>query len=447
MNILSRSLSPIQRVTIAIGILLIVGGSWWMKKERLPQHQLAQSDISTAVEQHMKQMPGMDMNSMSEPSDMGTAHASPVVSPLKQQMIGVQTALVETRHLSTTIRAMSRVSYNEQRIAHVNLRISGWIEDLYVDFTGKAVKKGQPLFTLYSPELVATQEEYILALQAFDDIHESPLPYVHQQAKQVVDAARDRLRLWTFTDTQIKELESRGTPTTSVTIFSPIKGYVIDKSAFQGMFVRPETTIYTIADLSTIWVQADVYEYELLFLQVGQSAQLTLDAIPGETFSGHVTYIYPYLNKESRTVQVRLEFPNPHVLLKPDMYGTTIIEIDRGQRLAIPDQAVLDSGLRHIVYVAKEKGIFEPREVTLGAAVDSFIEVTHGLKEGEHIVTSGTFLLDSESRLMRTNSMMGSLGMGGTPMEKAQMGQMNMGNMDMSDMKRGMANVEKGTVQ
>lgn len=427
-----RSLSQIHWVAIAVGMILVVGGGWWMNKKLASQHQSALSEIAYPDEQPIKKMTAMGMKAMSETSRMKSTQASLVVSPLRQQMIGVQTALVEKRQLSTTVRAVSRVTYNEQRIAHVNLRISGWIEDLYVDFTGKPVQQGQPLFTLYSPALVATQEEYLLALQAFDDIHQSPLPHVHQQAQEVIDAARDRLRLWTFTDAQIEDLEFRRTPTTAVTIYSPMKGYVIDKTAFQGMFVKPEMTLYTIADLSTIWVLAEVYEYELPFIQVGQSATLTLEAFPEETFSGRVTYVYPYLNKEARTVQVRLEIPNPHIRLKPDMYGTTVIGIDRGLKLAVLDQAVLDSGLRKIVYVAQEKGMFEPREVTLGAKVGSFFEVTQGLKEGERIVTSGTFLLDSESRLMGTSNMMGALGMGGVKMEKAQMGKMEMGNMEMN---------------
>ena len=427
MNIQLRSLSQIHWVAIAVGMILIVGGGLWMNKKLSPQDQPALLEISPPAQQ-----------TMSGPTEMESAHASPVVSPLRQQMIGIQTALVKKRPLSTTVRAVSRVTYNEQRIAHVNLRISGWIEDLYVDFAGKLVQQGQPLFTLYSPELVATQEEYLLALQAFDDMQLSPLAHVHHQAQQILDAARDRLRLWTFTDAQIEELEFRETPIRSVTIYSPMKGYVIDKTAFQGMFVKPEMTMYTIADLSRIWVQAEIYEYELPFIQVGQSATLTLEAFPGETFSGRVTYVYPYLNKEARTVQVRLEFPNPHIRLKPDMYGTTVIEIDRGSHLAVPDQAVLDSGLRQIVYVAQEQGMFEPREVTLGVKVGSFFEVTQGLEEGERIVTSGTFLLDSESRLMSTSNMMGALGMGGVKMEQAQMGEMDMGSMEMGGMKKKM---------
>ena len=434
MKIPQRALSPIHWIGIALGILALVGGGWWLYEKLGLKPLVTMTEVSQPDTRNMKEMAGMEMKPMPDRSAMESPQASLTVSPFKQQMIGVQTALVEKRRLSTTVRAVGRVTYNERRITHVNLRISGWIENLHVDFTGQPVKKGQPLFTLYSPELVATQEEYVLALRGLDDVQQSPLPQVHQQAEQLVDAARDRLRLWTFTDNQIEELEIRGTPTTSVTIFSPISGYVIDKTAFQGMFVKPEMTMYTIADLSTIWVQAEVYEYELSFIQIGQSATLTLESFPGETFPGRVTYIYPYLNKESRTVQVRLEFPNPQVRLKPDMYGTVLLQVDRGLRLAVPDQAVLDSGLRQIVFVAHEKGMFEPREITLGPKVGSFFEVTTGLKEGERIVTAGTFLLDSESRLMVTSNMMGALGMGGIKMEQARMGKMDMGSMDMSGM-------------
>jgi multidrug efflux pump subunit AcrA (membrane-fusion protein) len=434
MKIQQRFLSQIRWMAIALGMVVLVGGGWWLNEKLVPQPGLAVAEVSDPDMQDMKEMGGMDMKAMSGSSDMEPAQASLMVSPLRQQMIGVQTALVEKRRLSTTVRAVGRVTYNERRIAHVNLRISGWIEDLYVDFTGKPVRKGQPLFTLYSPELVATQEEYVLALQAVEDIQDSPLPEAHQQALQVLEASRDRLRLWMFTDDQIEDLEYRGTPNNSVTIFSPMSGYVIDKTAFQGMFVQPENTMYTIADLSTIWVLADVFEYELPFIKKGQTATLTLEAFPGETFSGRVTFIYPYLNKETRTVQVRLEFANHQIRLKPDMYGTVLIQVDRDPSLAVPDQAVLDSGLRQVVFVAKEKGMFEPREITLGPKVGSFFEVVKGLKEGERIVTSGTFLLDSESRLMATSNMMGALGMGGVKMEQAQMGEMDMGSMDMNGM-------------
>ena len=449
MKMTQRVRTQVRGMTIAIGLMALIGGGWWWHETwgwHLPMTipQAAQPDAPMN-----KDMAGMKMEGMSGSSSMTPSRTK--VSPLQQTLIGMQTAIVKKRQLSTTVRAVGQVAYNEQHITHVNLRISGWIEDLLVDFTGQHVKKGQALFTLYSPELLATQEDYVLALQAKENIQQSPLPHLQREAQQVIDAAADRLRLWTFTDAQIATLTEQRIPKKAVTFFSPVSGYVINKTAFQGMFVKPDLTLYTIADLSTIWVQAEVYEYELPFIQVGQSASLKLEAFPGEDFAGRVAYVYPYLNKKARTVQIRLEFSNPQVRLKPDMYGTVIIHVDRGSRLAVPAQAVLDSGRRQIVYVRQEQGMFEPREITLGPKVGSYFEVIHGLREGEHIVTAGTFLLDSESQLMSSSNMMGALGMGGVKMEQAQMGKMDMGGMDMKNKDKDgmnmMKNMKKETGQ
>ena len=376
-------------------------------------------------------MAAMGEMAMPVVTEKASEQVAVMVTPVRQQLIGVKTAVVGKQQLETAIRAVGKVDYDEQRIAHVNLRISGWVEDLFVDYTGQLVRKRQPLFTLYSPDLVAAQDEYLLALRAEEQVQDSPLPEVRERAAQMVQAARDRLRLWTITDQQITELARRGTAQTYLTIFSPIAGHVIDKQVFKGMFVEPQTKVYAIADLSAVWIHAEIYEYEVPFVRVGQSATLTLDAYPGESFHGQVTYIYPYMNKEARTLKVRLEFPNPGLRLKPEMYGTVVIQVDRGRKLAVPDQAVLDSGIRKIVFVAKGKGLFEPRQVTLGPKVGSYYEVIEGLVEGERIVTSGTFLLDSESKLMASTSMMGALGMGGIRMEQAQMGKMEMPGMKM----------------
>ena len=438
MNIRRFTYRQIRWIFLSVAFLVLLGGGLFLDGKVVDQLLTWITEVSPSRTQPMKEMAEMEMKGVPRRSDMGPAQGSPMVSPMRQQLIGVRTAVVEKRRLSTTVRAVGKVTYNEQRITHVNLRISGWIEDLLVDYTGQPVQKGQPLFTLYSPELVATQDEYLLALRAFEDVQNSPVPEVHDQAQQLIDAARDRLRLWTFTDDQIDKLKRQRIPQTSVTVFSPMSGHVIDKTAFQGMFVQPKMTMYTIADLSTVWVQAEVYEYEVPFIKIGQAAVLTLEAFPGEPFSGRVTYVYPYLNKEARTVQVRLEFSNPHFRLKPDMYGTVLFQVDRGSSLAVPEQAVLDSGVRQVVFVEKGKGVFEPREVTLGPKVGSYFEVVKGLKEGERIVTSGTFLLDSESKLMTSSNMMGALGMGGIQMEQAQMGEMDMGGMKMDmEMEKG----------
>lgn len=382
-------------------------------------------------------MTGMEGMPMPTATDMDANQAYAMVTPARQQLIGVTTALVGRQSLQTVIRAVGRVDYDEQRLTHVNLRISGWVEDLFVDYTGQLVRKGQPLFTLYSQELVSAQEEYLLALNANNRIRNSPLLEVRHQTTQMVQSAHDRLRLWTLTDDQIEELARRGKPQTYVTISSPVTGYVIDKKVFKGTLVKPEMTLYAIADLSTVWVQADVFEYELPFVQVGQKGTLTLAAYPGETFEGAITFIYPYLNQETRTNTVRMVFKNPKLRLKPDMYGTVQIQVNRGRKLVVPEEAVLDSGTRQVVYVVRGEGMFEPRQVTLGPKVGAFYEVIEGLAENDRIATSGTFLLDSESKLMASSNMMGALGMGGIKMEQAQMGQMDMGGMDM-EMGKGM---------
>jgi Cu(I)/Ag(I) efflux system membrane fusion protein len=369
---------------------------------------------------------------------MGPAQAYAMVAPLKQQLIGVKTLVVEKRPMETVVRAVGRVDYDEQRIARVNLRISGWVEELFVDYTGQVVGKGQPLLTLYSPDLVASQDEYLLALRARDKVKDSPLPDVRQQADQLVEAAHDRLRLWTLTDDQINELARRGKAHTYVTIYSPIRGYVIDKKVLKGMFVEPQTALYTIADLSTVWINAEIYEYEVPFVQRGQSATVTFGSYPGERFHGRVSYIYPYLNKDARTVKIRLALPNPDIRIKPDMYGDVLVTVDRGSKVAIPEEAVLDSGTRTLVFVVRGEGLFEPRAVTLGPKVGSYYEVREGVTEGDRVVTSGNFLIDSESKLMAATNMMGALGMGGIKMEQARMGDMDMGGMEMAkDAKEG----------
>ncbi|MDT3776687.1 FixH family protein [Nitrospira sp. MA-1] len=412
---------------IILGVLLciLVASLFFFKESWWP---LFQSTGTTTNEARHTDQPMQDMGTMSGHSSMEkeSSQAYAMVTPARQQLIGLTTALVSMRPLQTVIRAVGKVDYDEQRLTHINLRISGWVEDLFVDTTGQLVRKGQPLFTLYSQELVSAQEEYLLAMKANEQIQSSPLLETRHQTAQMVQSARDRLRHWTLTDAQIDELARRGKPQTYVTIYSQVAGYVIDKQVFKGTLVKPEMTLYAIADLSTVWVQAEVFEYEMPFVQVGQQGTLTLAAYPGETFQGETTFIYPYLNQESRTNTVRLVFKNPKLRLKPDMYGTVQIQVNRGRKLVVPEEAVLDSGTRQVVYVVRGEGMFEPRQVTLGPKVGGYYEIVEGLALDERIATSGTFLLDSESKLMASSNMMGALGMGGIKMEQANMGKMDM---------------------
>lgn len=374
-----------------------------------PSQQPMQSEKPMAAKE-MQGMPGMPMPSRGV-----------MVDPAKQQLIGLRVVEATYRPLEKTIRTVGRVEYDERKLKQINTKIDGWIEHLYVDFTGKLVKKGDPLFTIYSPELLSTQEEYLLALQAKKEIGGSPFSRVAAAGNSLLEAARRRLLLWDITPEQIAELEQSGKPTKTLTIVSPIDGFVIDKMAFEGMRVEPSMVLYKIADLSTVWVYADIYEYELPLVKVGQQATVRLSYYPGQTFRGRVIYIYPYLDSKTRTAKVRFDFPNTGAWkLKPGMFADVELKVSMGRRLAVPYEAILDSGTRQIVFVEKGEGHFEAKEVTLGLRVDDQYEILSGLSPGTRIVSSANFFLDSESKLRE--SMGAMAGMAG--MEKMRMGGM-----------------------
>ena len=324
-------------------------------------------------------------------------------------LIGVKIGTVEMRPLEKVIRTVGRVDYDEKRLTTVSLKVGGWIEDLYVDFTGRFVRKGEPLLTLYSPELVTTQEEYLLALKAKKDFSKSPFREVAGSGNSVVESARRRLKLWDITDEEIKALEESGQAKKTLTLHSPFSGFVVEKTAYQGMNVMPGTALFKLANLSVVWLYADLYEYELPFVKVGQQASIQIASLPGENFSGRIIYIYPSLNPETRTAKVRFELPNPDGKLKPEMYANVEIKIALGQKLAVPSGAIIETGVRQMAIVSKGSGYFEPREVK-ALKVDDYYEVMSGLKAGEQIVTSANFLIDSESNLKEA---MGGMSMPG----------------------------------
>jgi Cu(I)/Ag(I) efflux system membrane fusion protein len=321
------------------------------------------------------------------------------ISAERQQLIGVKIGTVEMKPLEKVIRTVGRVDYDEKRIVTVSPKIGGWIEDLYVDFTGRLVKEGEPLLTIYSPELVSTQEEYLIALRAKRDLIKSPFPEVAGSGISLAESAKRRLKLWDISDDQIKTLEESGEAKKTLTLYSPFSGFVLEKLAYKGMNVMPGIALFKLADLSVVWLYADIYEYELPFIRLGQQASIQLSYIPGETFTGKAIYIYPSLNPETRTAKVRFEFPNPHGRLKPEMYANVEIKVHLGRKLAVPEGAIIDTGLRQMAIIDKGSGYFEPREVKLGSRVDNYYEVIQGLKAGEKVVTSANFLIDSESKL------------------------------------------------
>lgn len=321
------------------------------------------------------------------------------LSEEKRQLIGVRTAAADIRRIGRVIRTVGKVDVDETRLAFVNTKVAGWVRKLNVDYTGKEVKKGDPLLSLYSPDLVSAQEEYLLALKTSRSSVPSGFRELAESQDSLVESAKRRLLLWDITEEQIDQLEKTGKPRTEMTILSPIDGIVLEKMVLEGAYIMPGMNLYKIADLSVVWILADVYEYELPLVRVGQTARIDLSYYPGRPFTARVSYIYPTVDPMTRTVKVRLEVQNLDLMLKPAMFANLEIASGAGVALAIPTEAVLDAGPRKIVYVENEGGVFEMREVTLGVRGEGYVEVVRGVRKGERVVTSGNFLIDSESQL------------------------------------------------
>ena len=399
-------------LTALVVLSLIIGlvGGYVLAHRSMPEKE--KGSISAAPERAVEPVPDMrDMPGMATPAAPSGAVVLPAV---QQQLIGVRTTEVSYALLGQEIRAVGTINHDERKLTQVNLRVAGWIKKVFVDAVGKPVRKGEPLLTLYSPDLLATQEEYLLALRSQVQLAGSPMLDAKTGAEALVSSARERLKLWSFTDQQIAELERRGKAEPVITVYAPSTGIVLKREALPGKYVDPGTTLYELADLSTVWIYADVYESEIAGVKLNQPAAATFDAYPGETFQGKVQYIYPYLNETTRTVRVRLELPNPKLKLKPGMYGNVLIQTDQQERLVVPKEAVLDTGVRQIVFLDKGKGMYVPTEVKLGRRSEDKVEVLAGLKEGDHVVTAANFLLDAQSKLASTGNMqqmMGQVGM------------------------------------
>ncbi len=326
--------------------------------------------------------------------------AAPVITltPDKVQLIGVRTAVAAYRSLDKQIRTVGKVEVDETRLAFVNTKISGWVKKLYVNFTGDRVEKGQPLLSIYSPDLVTAQEEYLLALRSLST-GTGGLPEVESSQRSLAESAKRRLLLWDISPRQIEELEKADKRQTDMTIEAPLSGIVLEKMVFDGAYVTSGMNLYKIADLSRVWIIADIYEYEVPLVKVGQQARVTLPYSSNEVLHAEVSYINPVLDPMTRTVKVRIAVNNPGLLLKPDMFVNVEIRLASGSRLVIPREAVIDSGTRQIVYVETKPGVYEMRTVMLGVRGENDVEVVKGIKKGERVVTSGNFLIDSESQL------------------------------------------------
>jgi len=332
-------------------------------------------------------------------------YSSIEIDPIRLQRLGVTTEKVIERDLTKVIRTVGTVKIDERRIAHIQTKFSGWIEELYVNFVGMPITKDQPLFKVYSQELYSTQEEYLLALK--DVRHPIAGRFGKEllnSSKSLLDATKKRLNLWDISSEQVTELEKRGSASHTLLFRSPINGIVLNLNAFIGMNVGPGTNTYTIGDLSYVWVLADIYANDTSFIKLGQKATLTVPSFHGKKFKGTVTFIDYVVETSTRTIKVRFEFDNKDYRLKPGMFTIVKIKLDMGKVLAVPEEAVIDTGKRKIVFVSLGDGKFEPREVQLGFKADAYYQVLSGLSKRETVITSSQFLFDSESRLKALDS-------------------------------------------
>ena len=321
------------------------------------------------------------------------------IDPAKQQYIGIKTTKAILKDAQKEIKTLGIVTPDETRLSHIHTKFSGYIEKVFADYEGKLVEKGQPLFTVYSPELVSTQEEYLLALEAQETFKKSKYEEIDKAKISLLDAARRRLELWDISHEQINNLEETKKVTKELTIYSSVNGFIIKREAFEGKEITPNDKLYDVADLSNVWILVEVYETDLLFVRVGQTAKVNFTYENIQPITGKITYIYPTIDPTTRTLKVRLEVSNPSYKLKPDMYVDATLLSNLGTQITIPQRAVIDSGERQIVFVKQGEGTFIPKEVTIGPEVNNERIVYSGIKEGEEVVTDGNFLLDSESNL------------------------------------------------
>ena len=321
------------------------------------------------------------------------------ISTDKVQKLGVKTEQVLSRNMVNTVRAVGQFQFNEQRLSTVTTKFEGYIEKLYVNTTGQPVKRGQPLMEVYSPELVSAQEEYLIAWNGRQSLNNGTSESL-LGVGQLADSALKRLRNWDISDAQLQRLKKDGKATRTLTMYSPSNGVVLEKTAVQGMRFMPGELLFKIADMSTIWLLADVFEQDIALVHVGQTVNITVNAYPGKELKGKIDYIYPTITSETRTAKVRVVLANPDGSLKPDMYASIQLMSGHGASvLAVPDSAVIDSGTRQVVLVQLTEGLYEPREVKLGMRSDGYVEVVEGLSEGENVVVRANFLIDAESNL------------------------------------------------
>ena len=380
----------------AIGNLVLIGllaGIWW----RIRGARLAQNNTVSTPSSQPQQSKNLVPDTAQPPAE--TPLAPVQLSVERLQSIGVKFGEVERKPVLDEIRVTGNVAMDETRLSYVQTRFSGYIVKVFADATYKYVEKGQPLFTIYSPELATAEREYLVAKQNAPGLSQSTVPGVAAGIASLVEASTDRLKQWNLPQREIERLQSSGQVQEALEIDSPVSGYITERNALPNLTVQPDTRLYTIADLSTVWVFAQVFQNDLGRVKVGGPAALTVDSYPGRTFRGRVDFIYPDVDMTSRTARVRLVFTNPNLFLSPGMFVNVTLQVPLGNQLVIPVNGVLQSGTRQIVFVDKGGGYLEPRDVQLGTQAGDEYVVLKGLKAGQRIVTSANFLIDSESQL------------------------------------------------
>ncbi len=395
-------------IVLAIAAALATAASflWWRLIHAETASQPGKNSAHAAMEE-MAQAPAAnpsnfepDSASQTATSTMQETPLAPIqLTPQRMQSIGIVLGKAESKLVNSELRFYGNVQVDERRQAYVQTRFAGWIRKVYADATGNFIGKGQPLFTIYSPDLVSTQQEYLLAKKNSEALRKSSVSGVASGASSLFSAAKERLLQWEVSPAEIEKLDQGGKAITDLTINSPVSGYITAKNALPNMYVQPETMLYTIADLSDVWVLAQVFQSDAGRIKPGDPAEITVDAYPGRVFNGRVDYILPQFDMNTRTLPVRLVFPNPGLKLRLGMYVNVRAKLPMGRQLVVPASAAFHSGTKNLVFVYRGGGSIEPREVELGPQVGDELVITKGVKAEEPIVTSANFLIDSEAQL------------------------------------------------
>ncbi len=413
------------RTIVLVGLMGVAAVSLvWFVVRRQPTHQMA-TGVAAAAKDQKKGM-GASPNKMDSKGMTGMAalpttsganssSASPqdgaiFVAPEKQQLIGMRSVVAEMGTLTKDIRIVGKVSYDETKLTHIHSKVSGYIEEVFADSIGKSVRAGDPLFTIYSPDLVATEQDFLLALRSRSLLRDSTVASAAQGAENLIAAAHERLRLWDVTERQIQSLETEGKVKRAITVYSPISGVVMERAAYHhGTFVDSSKDLFTIVDLSRVWVLGELYETDIPFIRTGQAAEIDLPySGGGRKLRGRIEFIYPFLDPKTRTVQLRMDFPNPGLLLKPEMFTNITMAVSIGRQLLVPQDAVMNTGTEQYVFIDKGNGYVQPRQVKVSADSGEKVGIQEGLKSGERVVTGANFLIDSESRLKGAFAGMGT---------------------------------------